>query len=255
MGEKKRNVRRFFDAGNTRCPICWRSLANRNDITVEHVPPKSIGGVKACLTCKACNNSFSEDEEYMRRDVEGADRMSLFSDEGRRLAAGDVVYESLPDKDGRRRHGFKIVSNPWLPDGIALSDATSMVFQLPTMEQLERAWIKSLYLMAGCARQGEAWATCWAPRVRSYLQGDIPLDDGIAWLDKNFKGKDIDPPTPPNGLVMRCGTAQRSDVFIAAWEKCACFFGLPKKQIPDDRILSVHWVELRPFVYGEHRTR
>jgi len=43
------------------CPICRRIMnredAKQNLITLEHVPPKSIGGYPKTLTCKNCNNT------------------------------------------------------------------------------------------------------------------------------------------------------------------------------------------------------
>ena len=55
---------RLFDAGNTKCPICLADF-DRSDVvagtevTLEHAPPKSLGGAPICLTCKSCNNNSS----------------------------------------------------------------------------------------------------------------------------------------------------------------------------------------------------
>ena len=56
-----RNKRlQLYDRGNTACPICLsaftrnRTSAGRT-VTLEHVPPKSLGGQARCLTCKRCN--------------------------------------------------------------------------------------------------------------------------------------------------------------------------------------------------------
>lgn len=44
------------------CPLCFSLVtpeqlaANNTIISVEHVPPGSIGGKPMCLTCKPCNN-------------------------------------------------------------------------------------------------------------------------------------------------------------------------------------------------------
>lgn len=38
------------------CPICLRIVRDAQELTREHVPPKSMGGRVICLTCKNCNN-------------------------------------------------------------------------------------------------------------------------------------------------------------------------------------------------------
>ena len=37
------------------CPICG-GFKSIDELTLEHVPPKSMGGKEIILTCKACNN-------------------------------------------------------------------------------------------------------------------------------------------------------------------------------------------------------
>lgn len=65
-------ARRLFDEGRSAlkslswhvgqyvCPICLRSFSKADfdsgRLTVEHVPPKALGGTALLLTCKACNN-------------------------------------------------------------------------------------------------------------------------------------------------------------------------------------------------------
>jgi hypothetical protein len=38
------------------CPICLRGFDDPNAMTLEHIPPGSIGGRQLVLTCKDCNN-------------------------------------------------------------------------------------------------------------------------------------------------------------------------------------------------------
>jgi hypothetical protein len=38
------------------CPICLRQYAIE-DVTEDHVPPKSLGGSVLCLTCGSCNST------------------------------------------------------------------------------------------------------------------------------------------------------------------------------------------------------
>ena len=63
-GRDRRLRQRLFDAGNNRCPICLfafdrSEVVAGTEVTLEHSPPKSLGGVPICLTCKSCNNKAS----------------------------------------------------------------------------------------------------------------------------------------------------------------------------------------------------
>ena len=63
-GRDRRLRQRLFDAGNTRCPICLAEFDRSDvvagtDVTLEHAPPKSLGGAPICLTCRSCNNKAS----------------------------------------------------------------------------------------------------------------------------------------------------------------------------------------------------
>ena len=63
-GRDRRLRQRFYDAGNIKCPICLSEF-DRSDVlagtevTLEHAPPKSLGGAPVCLTCRSCNNKAS----------------------------------------------------------------------------------------------------------------------------------------------------------------------------------------------------
>ena len=54
-----KEIRRgLYGAGNIRCPICLERFtedAAGRTVTLEHVPPKALGGKPMCLTCKRCN--------------------------------------------------------------------------------------------------------------------------------------------------------------------------------------------------------
>ena len=69
-GYKNRIKRlRFFDSGNNRCPICLcefkrTDVEKGTKVTLEHVPPKTLGGSPLCLTCKTCNNKASVIEQH-----------------------------------------------------------------------------------------------------------------------------------------------------------------------------------------------
>ena len=66
MGKKTDRKRRLslFHMGNTQCPICLipfseAQVTSGREVTLEHVPPKTLGGNVVCLTCADCNNKAS----------------------------------------------------------------------------------------------------------------------------------------------------------------------------------------------------
>ena len=66
MGKKTDRERRLslFHMGNTQCPICLTPFSEAQvksgrQVTLEHAPPKTLGGKIVCLTCTDCNNKGS----------------------------------------------------------------------------------------------------------------------------------------------------------------------------------------------------
>ena len=64
MGKKTGRQKRLglFERGNRWCPVCLTSftrdaVAKGRDVTLEHAPPKTLGGAVRCLTCTTCNSS------------------------------------------------------------------------------------------------------------------------------------------------------------------------------------------------------
>jgi hypothetical protein len=67
--DKRRRARDWFDLGARAlaaaqpglpagygCPLCRRLFSTPEGLTVEHVPPKSVGGRPLVLTCEGCNS-------------------------------------------------------------------------------------------------------------------------------------------------------------------------------------------------------
>lgn len=66
MAKRTSSTRRlkFFNLGNTHCPICLVPFAKDDvrkgrSVTLEHAPPKTLGGRVVCLTCEPCNSRAS----------------------------------------------------------------------------------------------------------------------------------------------------------------------------------------------------
>lgn len=202
----------------------------------------------------------------MRRDIAGVTRAWMLDTDRRKVAAADASWKKWTKSEIdqiHRLHGKAAAEDAAATEGFisfetehglwpskeavsppSLYRVDSMEFQLPSDGQVMRAWIKSLYLLAGCARRGEAWAATWAPKVRDYLQDNRPWGDDIGIFDGNFD-------TPSEFLVARCQVAQRSDVFVSAWKEHLCVFGASKADIPHGASIPLIWVEDDgPFVFG-----
>ncbi len=62
MARKTGRSRRLqlWDRGNVACPLCFTEFTRAQagagrTVTLEHVPPRALGGKARCLTCKQCN--------------------------------------------------------------------------------------------------------------------------------------------------------------------------------------------------------
>ena len=67
-GRDRRLRLRLYRAGNTKCPICL-SQFTQSDVatgraTLEHAPPRALGGSAICLTCSECNNRASRIDQH-----------------------------------------------------------------------------------------------------------------------------------------------------------------------------------------------
>jgi hypothetical protein len=56
--------------GNTACPLCFTPFTSAEassgrSVTLEHVPPKALGGKALCLTCKSCNAGAGRDVDQL----------------------------------------------------------------------------------------------------------------------------------------------------------------------------------------------
>ena len=60
------------------CPLCQHVYAIAHDaLTLEHVPPESVGGKPILVTCKACNNSQGADlDVYLMNELEISHNLS-----------------------------------------------------------------------------------------------------------------------------------------------------------------------------------
>ena len=119
----RRNRQQLYDRGNVACPICFapftrdEALAGRK-ITLEHVPPKSIGGQVRCLTCQQCNAGAGRDIDQAAAldrqptkvtvDIMGKRGSFTLSDEGKPLTTPfrQFTAHDLEDLQHSRTRSF-----------------------------------------------------------------------------------------------------------------------------------------------------
>lgn len=151
------------------CVLCWKHWINRADaesgesVSLEHVPPDSVGGVELCLTCTRCNNTFGSVAES---EVKKADKISQAFDGDTK---SDGVYGKLDDVPAKFSWGketgflFEILSDhpphkEQLENNVRLGRETKFTFGMyrPQLERVGR--VKSAYL-AMFAKFGFSYAS------------------------------------------------------------------------------------------------
>ena len=177
MSKKKGRHSRlsFFDRGNTRCPICLapfkRSTVEMGlHVTLEHVPPKTLGGSVRCLTCANCNRSASRNLDQAAAmmnsamidqkdgrgtkvllDVCGTKHTTYFSQDGaansepvRRLASSLSARTLRKQLSGRKILLFAELKRG--PDW-DVSKGITLSIKQPARHHVLVSWLRSAYLL------------------------------------------------------------------------------------------------------------
>ncbi len=174
MRRKGRERRlRFFDRGNTRCPICLEPFSREGvkkgrEVTLEHAPPKTLGGVEMCLTCTSCNRSAGSSLDQAAAlahrigeeqsaghgvrvllEVCGIKRTTYFRPEGFRgagssLARNPAAQQLLSDLPG---HDVVVAAEFRKEPGWDLSKGIAIRKIEPDWDRVRASWLRSAYLM------------------------------------------------------------------------------------------------------------
>ena len=161
---------RLFQRGNTQCPICLTSFTRAlvrsgNKVTLEHAPPKTLGGRVACLTCADCNNSASRFDRLAKMVEEAKD--DHLSGRGTRVEmdffGGGIVSGYVRPKDEEMAARFAkqpvptsinqlrggVMQLPALPLGPELDYSKGIRFRIrqPNPHSVAVSWLRSAYLL------------------------------------------------------------------------------------------------------------
>ena len=136
----------FYDHGNVACPICLTAFTRDEassgaKVTLEHVPPKSVGGQARCLTCKACNAGTGRSFDQVAALV-GRERVPVTVNI---LGKRDTFMLSLDGKPltqpfgGYSRQDFERLAN-------SPAKRFSMSVRVPSRKAVAASSLKAAYL-------------------------------------------------------------------------------------------------------------
>lgn len=159
-GRERRFRERLFDEGNVLCPICLSAFARQEALnggmTIEHAPPKAIGGSGICLTCKQCNEGASliDHHAYLskkaRADWSAGRGVPLVVKFFGRAKKARFIPENPNASFPYRKHMFrngKVNIGP-IHNKRALDPEKGLAFQIPYRDDYEFvSMIKAAYLM------------------------------------------------------------------------------------------------------------
>ena len=133
-GRDRRLRKRMFDAGNTKCPICLSvfdelDVTAGTEVTLEHAPPKSLGGVPVCLTCKSCNNKAGLVDQHAFSSMKARDQWAA--------GHGAPIVVDLFGYKKKYRFVPRDPSAPFPAQKHLMRDGTIELGALPPKEQLD----------------------------------------------------------------------------------------------------------------------
>ena len=149
------------------CPLCARRFASEQmaKLTMEHVPPRSIGGKDLVLTCEECNSTagYAIDAAVARRQEMREFGHAVFQRVGRYVGRARITLGGIPlnaevkaDEDGVR-------------------------IEVPTTTNNDPRMIEALFAMREEASQGRLPLQI-LPRIRLALRPALLSDLKSAYL-------------------------------------------------------------------------
>ena len=161
-GRARRLRLRLFRAGNIKCPICLSEFT-KSDVatgqaTLEHVPPRALGGSAICLTCSECNNRASRVDQHAilanrARDDWSSGRgarveVDFFGVKRSRRYIPSSRNDPLPTRVDQLRRGSLNLRLGGLSNSQQLDAERGIRFRIPRHSHFESVtMLRSAYLM------------------------------------------------------------------------------------------------------------
>ena len=168
MARKTSRDRRlkFFGLGNTHCPICLVQFTEDDvrtgrGVTLEHAPPKTLGGREVCLTCGPCNSraSATSDQAVKRSksppelqiETSGVTRSARFWPHGIPLSRMPYGFGNDPAaKAAQRELGQQTIVAVTAPIQFDQPTTINDVFvspKIPNARHVKLSYLRSAYLL------------------------------------------------------------------------------------------------------------
>ena len=96
------------------CPLCLHTYAIGNtELTLEHVPPESVGGKPVLITCKACNSNRGADIDVcLMNELEIVHNLTHFDTIPQKTKLTFNGFEINAQTIFSKTDGFKFMINP-----------------------------------------------------------------------------------------------------------------------------------------------
>lgn len=182
MSKKRgfKNRLRLFHAGNVSCPICLKEFTKEDveigeNVTLEHVPPKALGGQVRCLTCADCNASAgrtvdqaaakleraiqdtkSGRGEKVELDIFGTKHTTFLTPKGitktqlhPQLLGNSRAHSFLEEMERKGQKTILIAEITRGPNW-DVSKGITLTSKLPTVQQVAVSQLRSAFLLVFC---------------------------------------------------------------------------------------------------------
>ena len=223
---------KLFDRGNTRCPICLMpfkrdAVEEGLYVTLEHAPPKTLGGSVKCLTCTDCNNgagrkldqaaammnSAMMDQKAGRGikvelDVCGTKHTTYFSPDGAMDAGSVGRRTSSPDAQRLRSqllselNGQKIALWAEMKRGPDsdwdVNKGITITLKQPSPNHVVVSWLRSAYLLVFSLLGQRGYRYAESEAIRPIREQIMKPDDELVPSPLC----DLSPPPAPKDLII-----------------------------------------------------
>lgn len=216
---------RLFDRGNTLCPTCLSSFTRRQaaagkKVTLEHAPPKALGGKIVCLTCVDCNNRASRIDRLAKIDQKakedhvagrgtrvevdffGAGIVSGYMRPKDNEIATRLAKQPVPTSINQLKGGtMKLPPLPVSPD-LDVKKGIRFRIRTPNPHMVAVSWLRSAYLLVFSllGREGNRYAE--SPSLVEIREQIMNPD--LIRVGNRLNGELDGPEFPVDPVVMFC---------------------------------------------------
>lgn len=193
------------------CPLCLQNyiliekkkFVWTQEFTLDHVPPKSVGGKQKVSTCKSCNDVAGSDFESALKNT-----LKWISFSKRTASSGLKVFTEITNVPGRygstlyyNNQGILEVNpkpqpnyeaphlDQWINQSPTIPWEAKVTVPRPDDSAAGKALVKAAYLASFAYWGYDFVFSDGAQMMRSYLRGEIeyPMRTPLIWLGDSIK--------------------------------------------------------------------